>query len=375
MPAREQKKALLLSVGYGEGHHAAARAAAGEFSRRGWAVEQVDICRETHPRLFRLTQRFYHFCVRRAPWVWGVTYARADKADWSRAVRRPPLLACCRVLAALLRRCRPDAIVCTYPLFSFMVDLLREEGMELPPCFVVVTDSLVISRPWMTSKATLFCLPDEYSARMVQRRYALPDSRVVVTGFPVRPEFRCGAGRTAPTPANLSIVYGAYASPERVVEDVRGLLALFPRAHITLLAGERAEKLRRCLAEECRCGAAEVLVRCEDMPALFARNHLYIGKAGAATMYEAYSSGIPCIVNYALPGQEQGNLRLLLKDGAGLFVESTEGLLRAVSGLMKDRAAGWLALAGAMQRAARSHGAERLVDTIEQTISHDARRD
>ncbi len=370
----ESKRLLLLSVGYGEGHHAAARATAEEFSRRGWEALQLDICEERFPRLFRLTQRFYHLCVRRAPWLWGITYARADKADWREAVRRHPLWACCLHLAARVRAFRPDVIVCTYPLFALMVDELRARGVQLPPCYVVVTDSLEISRPWMVSQAVRICLPDEFSARLVQQRYALAAGRVVVSGFPVRPAFRQARGRKAPTPETLRIVYGAYAPLARVVADVQGLLSLFPRAYITLLAGERAEKLRRMLGRELVRGSVDVLERCDDMPALFARCHLSIGKAGAATLYEAYSAELPCIVNYALPGQEQGNLRLLLQDGAGLCVETTEQLLRAVVTLMHNRAAQWSQLAAAMHRAARSHGAERLADIIEHDLTHDATR-
>ncbi len=361
----------MLSVGYGEGHHAAARAAAAEFTRQGWEAQQVDVCQETHPRFFRLTQLFYHYCVRSAPWLWGITYARADKADWAEAVRRPPLKSCCKHLLARIRQYEPDAIVCTYPLFALMVDALREGGMTMPPCFVVVTDSLVISRPWMVSHARLICLPDEYSARLMQRRYALSPDRVAVSGFPVNPAFRRKARRAAPTPESLRVVYGAYAPLARVQADIQGLLALFPACHITLLAGEREAKLRRLLAVERDSATLDILARSENMPALFANSHLYIGKAGAATMYEAYSAELPCIVNYALPGQEQGNLRLLLHDGAGLVVESTPELHRAVSGLMERHAARWSELASAMRRAARSHGAERLVNLVEQIVNHE----
>ncbi len=360
------RRALILSIGYGEGHHAAARAAAEELTRRGWVVEAATPCEESYPRLFALTQRFYHFCVRRAPWLWGVTYAQTDTADWSAAVRRPLLRRCCCFLAERVRRFSPDLILCTYPLFAYMVDALREEGMLLPPCVVVVTDSLEISRPWMLSRASLFCLPDEHSAGLVQERYGLSEEQVVVSGFPVKAAFRTASVREVPEPGTLRVAYGAYAPLARVVEDVRGLLALFPAAHLTLLAGERSGALARRLAAEISRGSVELLAHCDDMPGLFARSHLYIGKAGAATMFEAYSAGLPCIVNYSLPGQEQGNLQLLLRDGAGLGVESSDELLRAVAGLMANRAAGWRALADAMQCAGRSHGAERLAELIEE---------
>ncbi len=364
------RRALLLSIGYGEGHHAAARAAEAELQRRQWETRRVDVCAETHPAIFRLTQRFYHFCVRRAPWLWGVAYAQTETADWAVSVRMPLLRGCCARLKRHLEEFRPDAVICTYPLFAYMLDALRAQGVHIPPYAVVVTDSLEISRPWMLSEASLFCLPDEYSAKMVCERYPLPPERVAVSGFPVSPAFRESGTRSAPTPDSLHIVYGAYASLSRVVEDVRGMLALFPRARISVLAGERAERLRGRLCREAEAGSVDILKREEDMAALFARAHLYIGKAGAATLYEAYSAVLPCIVNYALPGQEQGNKRLLLRDGAGLSVEGTRELLQALAGLMAHQAAAWSELAAAMKRAKRSHGAERLADLIEQRLLH-----
>ncbi len=364
---REGGRALLLSVGYGEGHHAAARAVAEELEHRGWTTRRHDPCAESYPRFFRLTQQFYHFCVRRVPWLWGITYAQTDTADWNRAVRRFPLRNCCEYLASLIRDFSPDVIICTYPLFAYMVDYLRESGMPLPPCYVVVTDSLEISRPWMLSKAALFCMPDEYSASMVKERYALPEARVVVSGFPVRAAFRQGRHRSIPTPETLRLVYGAYAPTARVVEDVRALVSLFPKAHVTLLAGERVTHLEAPLKKIIASGSLELRAHEADMPGLFARSHLYIGKAGAATMFEAYSSELPCIVNYALPGQEQGNLSLLLRDGAGLCAQSTRELLQAVSAMLDHQAAGWSAHVGAMRRAGRSHGAERVVNFI---VSH-----
>ncbi len=361
----------MLSVGYGEGHHAAARAVAAELQSRGWQTLQMDPCAEGHPAIFRLTQSFYHFCVRRAPWLWGITYAQTDTADWSRAVRRPLLRACARRLQECLASYRPHAIVCTYPLFAYMLDMLRDEGVEVPPYVVVVTDALEISRPWMLSRAALFCMPDEHSRRLVLDRYALPESRVLAPGFPVRPGFHASPERRHPSEDSFRIVYGAYAPLPQVCEDLRGLVALFPKADITVLAGERASHLRRLLFGLAPAGKLLIKKREDDMAALFAKAHLYIGKAGAATMFEAYSAELPCIVNYALPGQEQGNLALLTMDGAGAGVEGTRELLHAVRTLLDDGAHAWKAMSQRMRLARRSGGAAGVSELIEQLLSHD----
>lgn len=361
--AVSKRKALILSVGYGQGHHSAAHALAEELGNRGWKTRVADPCALAHPRLFAWTQRFYHFCVRRAPWLWGVTYSQTDTADWSRLVDRPILAACTRKVHALVEEENPDVILCTYPLFAYMLDALREGNLVKVPYAVVVTDALEISRPWMLTKAPLVVLPDEMSRSLVLDRYALDPEKLVALGFPVRQAFVPPPVRRLPSPWDIRIVYGVYAPLSRVREDIRGLLELCPGACMTVLAGERAQRLRdiAMLAPE----RVSVIEGTNDMPSLFAGSHLYIGKAGAATMFEAYASHLPMIVNYALPGQEQGNLALMLMDGAGLAVGSTSELLLQVSALLRDQAVGWRRLCAAIKAAGRSGAAVRIVNELE----------
>ena len=81
MESGRTKRLLVLSIGYGQGHHSAGAAIAEYYSSTGWEARMVDACSEACPFLFRLTQEFYRFCVRRAPWLWGVTYSLTDTAD------------------------------------------------------------------------------------------------------------------------------------------------------------------------------------------------------------------------------------------------------------------------------------------------------
>ncbi len=358
------RRALVLSVGYGEGHNAAARALQQELLLRGWEVRVADPCQLAHPRVFSLTRRFYHLCVRRLPWLWGVTYAQTDTADWRARAYSPFIRGVTRVVERLVEQEHPDVVVCTYPLYAHLLDALHAEGRAKIPYAVVVTDALEISRPWLVNRAPIFFLTDEYSARKVMERYAIEASRCLVSGFPVRREFSIPAGRAVPTEENLRLVYGAYAPLERVRGDLSRLKQLFPKVSITVLAGERFRELADFQSERIR-----VLDYTNEMHQLFSEAHFYIGKAGAATVFEAYASQLPVIVNYALPGQEQGNLELLLLDGAGVSVASTSELLARIQSLLQNGAAGWKRLCAAMQNSGRSGGAASIADSLETLIS------
>lgn len=360
---RPRGKVLVLSIGYGMGHHAAARAAAEELARRGYAARCVDPCVGSNPRLFALTQRFYRFCVRKAPWLWGVTYEQTDNSDWRSMLWLPGLASCMRSIDSLIGGYNPDACLCTYPLFAHILDSLGEIRGKKIPYGVVVTDALEISRPWATSEAPLICVTDPLSRTLLESRYGISPGRIVVTGFPVRSAFGEGSGRSAPSPQNLNLLYGAFVSPAQVRRDVRAIKTAYPQARLVVVAGERYHALEHLLGEY--PDRFVLLGEVPDMQPLFAEAHIYIGKAGAATLFEAYASLLPVIVNYALPGQEQGNLRLLLEDRCGLFAEGTDGLLHAINSLLDADAAMWRACSSNMSLCNRAGGAKNIVDEME----------
>ena len=359
------KRALILSVGYGAGHHAAARAVAEELESRNWQAFTLDPCLEAHPHLFELSRRFYQFCVRQVPWLWGVTYAQTGTADWSVKAHSFILSDVTDCIVEYVNRIRPHVIVCTYPLYAHMLDALTREKVLSIPYVVVVTDSLEISRPWMVTRSPYICLPDEYSLKLMSERYAISAERMKLTGFPVRRAFSRAAasGRSVPTSDTLRLIYGAYAPLARVRSDLTALSVHYPNAHMTVIAGERYKALTDFNRE-----GLEVLSRTDNMAELFADSHFYIGKAGAATLFEAYAAELPVIVNYSLPGQEQGNLALLLMDGAGITAESTSELISKLNGLLKDGAIGWNRLRLAMSSAGRVGGAGVIVDMLDNII-------
>lgn len=361
-------RALILSVGYGAGHHAAARAVAEELESRSWQTYTMDPCLVAHPLLFELSRRFYQFCVRQVPWLWGVTYSQTGTADWSVKAHSFILSDVTECIVEHVRNIRPHVIICTYPLFAHMLDTLTREKVLNVPYVVVVTDSLEISRPWMVTQAPYICLPDEYSLKLMSERYAISAERMRLTGFPVRQAFVRVAegGAHVPTQDNLRLIYGAYAPLSRVRADLAALTSHYPNVRITVIAGER----RKALMEFNRDGV-EVLSHTDNMAELFAQSHFYIGKAGAATLFEAYAAELPVIVNYSLPGQEEGNLALLLLDGAGITAESASELITKLNRLLKDGATGWKRLKRAMKSAGRVGGARRIADMLEEIILYE----
>lgn len=363
------KKLLILSVGYGQGHHAAAAALDEEFSARGWECRTEDPCALAHPCIFAWTQRFYDFCVRRAPWLWGVTYAQTDTADWRHAVYWPLLRDVLGCVRKLLAEASPDVVLCTYPLFAYMLDALRREGIFHGRYAVVVTDALVISRPWVQAEAPLVFVTDDVSRTRICEQFGAELTAVVSGGFPVKKRFAPSRRLEAPSGSNLRILFGAFRPAREVVRTVRAILQAYPAARVTLLGGAHYGALSRLAEQEIGQARVELLPPGQEMSALMKQNHLYIGKAGAATLFECYAAALPVIVNFALPGQEQGNLALLLRDRAGMYADSAGSVVSALNSMLADSASEWHAMRAAMMTARRKcGGAARIADEVERRL-------
>ncbi|MBR4311194.1 MAG: hypothetical protein IKT79_09200, partial [Akkermansia sp.] len=134
------------------------------------------------------------------------------------------------------------------------------------------------------------------------------------------------------------------------------------------LAGRKANALRKAFREEMEAGSLLILRETEKMAEYLRQSHFYIGKAGAATMFECYACHVPAIVNFALPGQEQGNLELLMEEKCGLPVESTQHLIATIERLLADEAQGWNELRMSMKQADRTTACRQIADIIEKAF-------
>ena len=63
------------------------------------------------------------------------------------------------------------------------------------------------------------------------------------------------------------------------------------------------------------------------------------------------------LIHHLVPGQEEGNLRLLETLGGGTLADSPAALTRQVSDLLANHAAGWRSMKHALARHGRNSGA------------------
>ena len=134
-----------------EGHNSAARGVRDALAGRA-EVRVTDLCAEAMPRMFRLTRAAYLWTISRMPRLWKWMYEVSDRRNMAEKPVRG-IAPVERLLERLLREWKPDAVVCTYMVYPYMLDSLASRTGRAVPYLTVVTDSFVINKSWLCSKS------------------------------------------------------------------------------------------------------------------------------------------------------------------------------------------------------------------------------
>lgn len=368
-------RVLILTAGYGEGHNSAARALQSAFHEHsGVAAELIDVFALRAPRLNDLSRRGYIKLINTAPRIWSGMYRWLDRSAHASTMLRT--LASHRgLLGRIIAQKKPTAIVSTYPVYGWLLNQLRQEGLAFCPHFTVVTDALTINSLWYRTPSQGWFVTDEDSAGFLRAR-GVPGESVHVSGFPVSLAF---ADRPLefqpPEPASPAqarrVLFMINTGRTSALAIARELLRHRDWS-VTFTAG-RDLPLQREIARLAR-GAparAEVLGWTTRIPELLMTHHVVISKAGGATTQEAINALCPMIVSQIVPGQEEGNYELLRRRDAGAHAATAEAISATLHQTFAQNAAQWRRWRSNLRSLARPAAARSIAQDVLHAVGSD----
>ena len=338
------KRILILTASMGEGHNTAARNIRQGLLEEGVLEENVlvaDPYTRTNPVVNKLMQGGYSVAINRAPRAWKMLFDLLGKRGVVESMR--PMLAQLQAgVESLVEEFRPDIVVSTYPIFSFLVENITRKH-PMPPLYTLITDSTFINASWYRHACTGFLVLDE-SSREALLRGGVASEKIHVLGFPVSGVFDVLDPVAQPP---------AVGEPWRILfypcGGIRAALAMLerlaaiPNTYITVLAGRRKPFIKALQSARLPHNG-EVLGWSDQMPQLMASHHIFVGKAGGATVQEAIAARLPFVVSFLVPGQEEGNISLIERNGFGVLAASrTERPGDVVEGAIANDARLWRA--------------------------------
>lgn len=334
---------LILTAGYGEGHNAAARGLKEGFDLLGeMRAEVLDLFAPAFGNFYQRSRGDYLKIVNHSPNLWATIYSALDRFPYtSNALQL--LWPLKRELTDALRKYQPEAVVSVYPVYGHLMPACaRAAQLQTLKNFVLITDSITVNSIWHKCAADAFLVPNEDTSNLM-RSVGVSPERLHVSGFPVSVKYAAqGEARPAPGDGVLPrILYMINGQPGRALPLVEKLLRE-GEFELTVTAG-KDEGLAIALTElaEYVGKPLNVLGWVNNMPQLLRRNHLLIGKAGGAAVQEALAAETPMLMTQILPGQEEGNARLLIQNGCGTHCPTNEAVVSVVNQLFARGAQGW----------------------------------
>jgi processive 1,2-diacylglycerol beta-glucosyltransferase len=334
------KRLLIFTAGFGEGHNTAARNirdAIEHIARDAAKVEVLDLFDICYGKLNDWVRKAYITAINRTPRFWGKIYNVIDGTQFVES-NMVMLAKMKRAMNEVLAEREPDAVVSTYPIYNYIIDAIYAEGQ--PRSFsqiTVVTDSITVNSVWYRSASDYFLVANEDTAKVL-RNADVPQGQIRNFGFPVTfrfaemPDHRYGHGTIGPRRILYLINSGKKEAPALVRR-----LCKRTDIQLTITVG-RDRTLRKEIESEVKTPAhpVEILGWTNRMPELLMSHHLVITKAGGATVQEAIAARTPVIISQVVPGQEEGNARLIVDNDCGCLAPGPEAILEALDGAFEQ---------------------------------------
>ncbi len=354
---------LILTAGYGEGHNAAARGLHAAFTQLGVASEVVDAFALGGGASYDPSRRAYLELINRAPLVWAGIFWLIDKVPLV-PLTLPLFGGVQRALAQVLAQKMPKAVISVYPAYGYFLDrLYPEPGLRPFAVHTMVTDSITINSVWYRCSSDTFLVPNEQSAQ-VMASAQVPREKLKVLGFPVAPRF-ASERPSRPRPGTgfgfrvLFMINAGKALAPAIVARLLKIQGL----ELTVTVG-RDEELRARVEQAAAGRPISIYGWTDKMPELLLESHLLIGKAGGAAVQESIAACTPMLMTQVVPGQEEGNARLLVESLCGEICRTPEALAKTVERIFADDAREWRVWEQNIQKLSRPDAALKIAEFV-----------
>jgi processive 1,2-diacylglycerol beta-glucosyltransferase len=361
-----QKKILILTAGFGDGHNAAARSLrdAIELVDEEARTEVLDLFADSYGAFNTFARKSYLGIVQYAPKLWSGIYSLLENPLVEKQLGGFTRLQ--TTLEKVLVETQPDCVVSVYPVYAHVLKKIYGDGDRPFRFITVVTDSITINAAWYRAPSDFFCVANEATAEVLKKN-GVPAKQIKALGFPVSPVFANSTLPELPLPVGdepRRVLYLINTGKKKAGKAIDRLIDL-DNVQLTICAG-RDPELRAQLVERTRDHADRVRVLgwTNQIPELMMSHHLVISKAGGATVQEAIAARCPLIVNQVIPGQEEGNAELISHGGLGAIAERNREVAELVENAFANRASQWSEWRKNLKRVSRPDAAERIAELI-----------
>lgn len=368
------RRILLLMADTGGGHRSSAEAVLEAMQRHPSSdcqVEMIDVLGGYAPFPFNRLDRLYPYMTRFSKVTWEPAYRFTNTPDRARLLIRTAWPIAQKTAREVLVNHPADLIVSFHPLYNYAMLWAKEKENNATPMATVITDLATIHALWCAPGMVRYIMPTEQAARLAVG-YGVSRDQIDITGLPISHRFTQLAGRPKPeVRRNLDLdpdlptvlLMGGGQGMGRMYPVARALASIKTEFQLIIVAGRNpALKLQLQLADW------KIPVRIygftREIPVLMAASDVLVTKAGPSTIAEALAMGLPMIISGYIPGQEDGNMKIVVRGKAGVYAPKPKQMAQTLREWLTNGAATLAELAQNARKLGRPDAADHIASIL-----------
>ena len=322
---------LILTGKFGMGHWSASQSLRlqllNAFPAANVTVE--DFFAYALPDASEAIYKGFSLLVTHGSGLYNIYYKATENASLK---TRPPLESLFQdKLAELLWERRPDAVIATHPFCAQLVSDYKEELCSTLPLVTCITD-LTSHSEWINDHTDCYLVGSpEIRDRLEEK--GVDHGRILVTGIPVKPEFKAPARRGQDGVRRLLIMGGGLGLLPKRDSFYEALNAL-PDVRTTLITGGNQQLYDKLHG---KYENIEVVGFTDRVYDYMARADLMLSKPGGITLFETIFSELPILAWEPFLQQERNNARFITRYQIGrIAAKEPEACVEAIRRLLYD---------------------------------------
>ncbi|MDI6617938.1 MAG: glycosyltransferase [Clostridiales bacterium] len=337
------KKILILTASAGGGHNSAAKALKEAFDIEDCECAIVDSLKFVSPMLDRIVSRGYEKSAKYIPQTYGSFYKLSagmmKKNNFDTLLKQ---VMGKKILNLVLSK-KPDAIIGTHPFPTMALMKYKEVGRIDVPVISVLTD-YTAHPAYVQNNVDAYIVGDTDVAYLL-REFGVSMDKVYPFGIPVSRNFI--------QRSNVELVKEEFQLEDKFTVILMGgsfgagnmrdcLLDLISSDYdfqIIVITGHDyslKEKLNKLVSNINSNKPIRILGFTKEMPELLTIGDVLVTKPGGLTTTEAMLKGIPMVIPYYIPGQEEENIDYLLNNGLAIKTSTNYSLPLCIEMLMDN---------------------------------------
>jgi len=309
---------FIIYANAGFGHKKAAEAIEDGFKKKSSSVETklIDILEFT-PKWFSYTYSgSYRFLATKMPWLWGAGFHVCDFRPLFYLIFFFRKIINRMLLGSFIRyveKFNPDTLIFTHFLGIHTSAMLVKKKKLSAKIYVSVTDFFAHSF-WIDYDVDGYFVMDKHSKVEMVDKWKIAPVKVFPHGIPISSKFSVNHRPKedvdlSTRPLRILFSSGSFGHGP-IIQTLNFLNPFKNKIEVTVVCGNN-KKAKETLSKVSFQFPVKVFGFVDNMDELMSQTDLLIAKPGGITTCEALSQKVPMIISSYIPGQEEGNLRIL----------------------------------------------------------------